>query len=151
MLPISFLGDPQYHLVSSHDITLNIIPNVNFWESTSEVTNANIFLEKKPWWIKEIFLLSCRSFTWGVDSVHSLKFNPVETNILGATASDRSIILYDMRGSTPLRKVNQTSDLKFSCAVVVLQVFFFFLQIDKASFFFQNVYLNTSKHYFRLF
>ena len=26
-------------------------------------------------------------------------------NLLGATASDRSIILYDMRGSAPLRKV----------------------------------------------
>ncbi|KAK2161137.1 hypothetical protein NP493_1602g00015 [Ridgeia piscesae] len=46
-----------------------------------------------------------RSFTWGVDSVGSVKFNPVEMNLLGATASDRSIILYDMRGSAPLRKV----------------------------------------------
>ena len=26
-------------------------------------------------------------------------------NLLGATASDRSIILYDMRGSAPIRKV----------------------------------------------
>ncbi|XP_013418347.1 DDB1- and CUL4-associated factor 13 isoform X2 [Lingula anatina] len=46
-----------------------------------------------------------RSFTWGVDSLNSVKFNPIETHILGATASDRSIILYDMRGSAPLRKV----------------------------------------------
>ncbi|KAK6168021.1 hypothetical protein SNE40_021929 [Patella caerulea] len=46
-----------------------------------------------------------RYFTWGVDSIHHVKFNPVETNILGAAASDRSILLYDMRGSTPLRKV----------------------------------------------
>ena len=54
---------------------------------------------------KFTFLTYVRSFTWGVDSVHSLRFNPVETHILGSTASDRSIMLYDMRGSTPLRKV----------------------------------------------
>lgn len=46
-----------------------------------------------------------RSFTWGVDSLHAVKFNPIETNIVGSCASDRSIILYDMRGSAPLRKV----------------------------------------------
>ncbi|XP_064597203.1 DDB1- and CUL4-associated factor 13-like [Liolophura sinensis] len=46
-----------------------------------------------------------RSFAWGVDSVNTVKFNPIETHLLGATASDRSILLYDMRGSTPLRKV----------------------------------------------
>ncbi|EDO42857.1 predicted protein [Nematostella vectensis] len=46
-----------------------------------------------------------RSFTWGVDTIHSVKFNPVETHILASTASDRSIVLYDMRGSTPLRKL----------------------------------------------
>ncbi|XP_014790792.1 DDB1- and CUL4-associated factor 13 [Octopus bimaculoides] len=46
-----------------------------------------------------------RSYSWGVDSVQSLKFNPVEHHLLGATACDRSIILYDMRGTAPLRKV----------------------------------------------
>ncbi|KAL5013606.1 hypothetical protein ScPMuIL_007876 [Solemya velum] len=46
-----------------------------------------------------------RSFTWGVDSVHTVKFNPVEHHLLAGCASDRSILLYDMRGSAPLRKV----------------------------------------------
>lgn len=46
-----------------------------------------------------------RSFTWGVDSLHAVKFNPIETNIVASCASDRSVILYDMRGSSPLRKV----------------------------------------------
>ncbi|XP_076462875.1 DDB1- and CUL4-associated factor 13-like [Babylonia areolata] len=46
-----------------------------------------------------------RSFAWGVDSVHHVKFNPVETYLLGGAAHDRSILLYDMRGSAPLRKV----------------------------------------------
>lgn len=46
-----------------------------------------------------------RSFTWGVDSVHAVKFNPIETQLLAGCAADRSILLYDMRGSAPLRKV----------------------------------------------
>ncbi|XP_065564270.1 DDB1- and CUL4-associated factor 13-like [Artemia franciscana] len=46
-----------------------------------------------------------RSFLWGVDSLHQLRFNYIETNILSACASDRSVILYDMREKKPLRKV----------------------------------------------
>ncbi|XP_018618364.1 DDB1- and CUL4-associated factor 13 [Scleropages formosus] len=46
-----------------------------------------------------------RSFTWGVDSVSCVRFNPVETELLASCASDRSIILYDMREATPLQKV----------------------------------------------
>ncbi|XP_034949411.1 DDB1- and CUL4-associated factor 13 [Chelonus insularis] len=46
-----------------------------------------------------------KSFQWGVDSLHDVKFNLVETNLLAACASDRSIILYDTRDVGPLRKV----------------------------------------------
>ncbi|XP_043267800.1 DDB1- and CUL4-associated factor 13 [Venturia canescens] len=46
-----------------------------------------------------------RTFKWGVDSLHDVKFNPVQTNLLAACASNRSIILYDTRDTGPLRKV----------------------------------------------
>eukprot|EP00088_Acartia_fossae_P013837 TRINITY_DN17310_c0_g1_i1.p1 TRINITY_DN17310_c0_g1~~TRINITY_DN17310_c0_g1_i1.p1 ORF type:complete len:470 (+),score=92.76 TRINITY_DN17310_c0_g1_i1:30-1439(+) len=46
-----------------------------------------------------------RTFQWGVDTVHHVKFNPVETNILGAAAHDNSIILYDTRDVGPVRKI----------------------------------------------
>jgi len=45
------------------------------------------------------------TYKWGDDSIHSVKFNPVETDIMASTASDRSIILYDSRVAKPLRKV----------------------------------------------
>uniref|UniRef100_A0A8C8ZVZ4 DDB1- and CUL4-associated factor 13 n=1 Tax=Prolemur simus TaxID=1328070 RepID=A0A8C8ZVZ4_PROSS len=45
------------------------------------------------------------SMTWGFDSISSVKFNPIETFLLGSCASDRNIVLYDMRQSTPLKKV----------------------------------------------
>ncbi|KAG7257387.1 LOW QUALITY PROTEIN: hypothetical protein CRUP_031415, partial [Coryphaenoides rupestris] len=49
-----------------------------------------------------------RSFSWGVESFSSVRFNPIETELLASCASDRSIVLYDMRESTPLKKVIMT-------------------------------------------
>mmetsp|Transcript_19198 Transcript_19198/g.31967 ORF Transcript_19198/g.31967 Transcript_19198/m.31967 type:complete len:470 (+) Transcript_19198:327-1736(+) len=46
-----------------------------------------------------------QSFSWGADSVKTVKFNPAESNLVGTTGSDRSVCLYDIRQSTPLRKV----------------------------------------------
>ena len=46
-----------------------------------------------------------KEFQWGVDTVHTIKFNQVEPHVLGACASDRSIIFYDIRLATPMRKV----------------------------------------------
>lgn len=46
-----------------------------------------------------------KTLKWGVDTLHSVSFNLVEASILAACASDRSIILYDMREAKPLRKV----------------------------------------------
>jgi WD repeat and SOF domain-containing protein 1 len=46
-----------------------------------------------------------KSFSWGCDSIYSVRFNPVETDVCCSTAGDRSIILYDIRKSSPLRKV----------------------------------------------
>lgn len=42
---------------------------------------------------------------WGVDSLHAIAFNMVETSILAACASDRSVIFYDKRETKPLRKM----------------------------------------------
>lgn len=46
-----------------------------------------------------------KSFSWGCDSIYSVRFNPVETDVCCSAAGDRSIILYDIRKSSPLRKV----------------------------------------------
>ena len=40
----------------------------------------------------------------------------VQTYLLGAAAHDRSILLYDMRGSAPLRKVSLTDHKLFFVA-----------------------------------
>lgn len=40
-----------------------------------------------------------RTFTWNVDSLHHVAFNPIDKHILTACASDRSIILYDTRAT----------------------------------------------------
>eukprot|EP00271_Cylindrocystis_brebissonii_P022184 TRINITY_DN8393_c0_g1_i1.p1 TRINITY_DN8393_c0_g1~~TRINITY_DN8393_c0_g1_i1.p1 ORF type:complete len:454 (-),score=75.93 TRINITY_DN8393_c0_g1_i1:1958-3319(-) len=45
------------------------------------------------------------SFSWGADSISSVRFNPSEPDVFASTASDRSIALYDLRVGTPLRKL----------------------------------------------
>jgi DDB1- and CUL4-associated factor 13 len=46
-----------------------------------------------------------QSFAFGTDSLHCVRFNPVETSILVSAASDRALTLYDLRMSTPVRKL----------------------------------------------
>lgn len=57
-----------------------------------------------------VIILVCRSdpinsFSWGSESVISVRWNPAEPDVFATTGSDRSIVLYDMRVSTPLRKL----------------------------------------------
>ncbi|XP_058120922.1 DDB1- and CUL4-associated factor 13 [Anopheles ziemanni] len=49
-----------------------------------------------------------KELKWGVDMLQDIKYNPVETSLLAACASDRGIILYDQREEKPLRKVVMT-------------------------------------------
>ncbi|EFJ16629.1 hypothetical protein SELMODRAFT_439559 [Selaginella moellendorffii] len=45
------------------------------------------------------------SFSWGSETVVSVKFDPAEPDVFVTTGSDRSICLYDLRMNTPLRKL----------------------------------------------
>ena len=45
------------------------------------------------------------SFSWGADTLVAVRFNPAEPDILASCASDRSLALYDLRHSTPIRKI----------------------------------------------
>jgi WD repeat and SOF domain-containing protein 1 len=53
----------------------------------------------------ETHLEPIKSYSWGVDSHYSVKFNPIECSLLASCAADRSIILYDIRQTVPIRKV----------------------------------------------
>lgn len=45
------------------------------------------------------------SFSWGADNLSSVKFNHTETSICASTGNDRSIIIYDLRTSSPIQKM----------------------------------------------
>ncbi|KAL9961477.1 hypothetical protein ACROYT_G030423 [Oculina patagonica] len=104
----------QWNMAQSFDISLqtsqapiNTIIGKNLYHGIDHHWRNSVFAtcgEQVDIW-DENRAEPVRSFTWGVDTIHSVKFNPIETHLLASTASDRSIILYDMRGSTPLRKV----------------------------------------------
>ncbi len=53
----------------------------------------------------ETHLEPIKSYSWGVDSHYVVKFSPVEYHLMASCAADRSIILYDVRQSVPVRKV----------------------------------------------
>ena len=42
---------------------------------------------------------------WNVDSILKAKYNPSDPNLLAASCSDRSLLLYDLRGETPVQKI----------------------------------------------
>ena len=44
------------------------------------------------------------TYKWGADSVICTRFNPAEACLLASTGSDRSVCLYDLRASVPMRK-----------------------------------------------
>ncbi|KNC86951.1 DDB1- and CUL4-associated factor 13 [Sphaeroforma arctica JP610] len=44
-------------------------------------------------------------FKWGVDSVTTVKFNPVEVDVFASCATDRSVVLYDLRSGSSLQKL----------------------------------------------
>jgi WD repeat and SOF domain-containing protein 1 len=62
-------------------------------------SSANLFL------LATLSSAPIQTFEWGVDTVLTVKFNPVETSVLASTAMDRSVILYDIRGKTPIKKI----------------------------------------------
>lgn len=44
------------------------------------------------------------TYKWGADSVLCVRFNPAEASLLASTGNDRSVCLYDLRASVPMRK-----------------------------------------------
>lgn len=54
-----------------------------------------------------------QEFTWGEDSLMTVKFNPVETYLVATCSEDRAIVFYDLRGNTAVQKVYLS--MKSSC------------------------------------
>lgn len=46
-----------------------------------------------------------QTFSWGADTITSVRFNPAEPDLFATTGSDRGIALFDLRANTPIRKL----------------------------------------------
>eukprot|EP01094_Clydonella_sp_ATCC50884_P000142 TRINITY_DN10115_c0_g1_i1.p1 TRINITY_DN10115_c0_g1~~TRINITY_DN10115_c0_g1_i1.p1 ORF type:complete len:456 (+),score=131.58 TRINITY_DN10115_c0_g1_i1:77-1444(+) len=46
-----------------------------------------------------------RSFEWGCDTITGVRFNPVETSVLGSVDMERAVCIYDLRMESPVRKL----------------------------------------------
>ncbi|XP_063986211.1 DDB1- and CUL4-associated factor 13 [Diachasmimorpha longicaudata] len=92
---------------SQEDLPINTIISKNIISSISHHRRKPEFVtcgEVCQLW-EETRNEPIKTFKWGVDSLHHVAYNLVQSNLLAACASDRSIILYDTRDTGPLRKV----------------------------------------------
>lgn len=58
-----------------------------------------------------------QTLSMSVDSLHCVRYNPVEHNLIASAGSDRSIILYDVRSNTPIRRLvlkMRTNDISWN-------------------------------------
>ena len=112
---LEFLKD--YHFEMDSDLQTALL--------TTDEVPMNTIVTKNPVYAmdhhrKEPYLLTCgqgvelweenrtaplRAWEWGNDTVTNVRFNPIEHDLAVGTATDRSIILYDIRKPEPLRKV----------------------------------------------
>lgn len=67
------------------------------------------------------------TFSWGVETIHTLRWNAAERDVVATSASDLTITLYDTRAKSPLKKVvlngrsnsicwNPREPMYFTCA-----------------------------------
>lgn len=45
-----------------------------------------------------------QSFSWGADTINTVRFSPTEVSVFASAGNDRTVILYDLRYSTPVTK-----------------------------------------------
>ena len=126
---LSFAPDGETAVSCSSDCTVKLwkVPHAPFEVGTVETVSrpvmeyqgANAFRSIDHHWSRSSFATAgaqvdvwdhertvpIHTFTWGSDTVLSVRFNPAEADIFSTCGSDRSIALYDLRISTPVRKL----------------------------------------------
>lgn len=112
---LSFLDDKVFEMDTEMD---TIIGNVDDTPLNTIITKNPIYFmdnhRHKPYLItcgqgvelyEENRTQPLKSWEWGCDTVNYIRFNPVECDICVSASTDRSITLYDIRKSQPIRKV----------------------------------------------
>lgn len=98
---LTLMSNPYMYQISFVPLCENLTSHKTFKKSYQKLKNPLYNL------IDKNYLL----FSDIVEKKYSIRYIYLfifQTNLLGACASDRSILLYDLRGSTPLRKVHCT-------------------------------------------
>lgn len=123
---LCFARNSGFFLSSGDDKQINLYEFSQCINEPSKISPMNSFISKTPlnnldhsYENSEVFASAgqivqiwnyqrsnpIQNFEWGADSVLKVKFNPSETNLIASTGIDRSIVLYDLRGNTPLKKI----------------------------------------------
>lgn len=112
---LSFLNDNIMEMDS--ELQANLDHTYETPMNTIMTTNPVYFMDNhrtKPYLItcgqgvelwEETRTQPLKSWQWGIDSVSYIRFNQIETDLAVAAATDRAVILYDIRKPEPIRKV----------------------------------------------
>lgn len=106
--------DKKIHLfdptTSSNSAPVTTWTGANAFSSLSHHRSKNAFATSSGSKIQiydlERFSAAPEEYSWpnATDSINAVRFNPVEQSVLASTASDRSIVIWDARLSTPVTK-----------------------------------------------
>jgi WD repeat and SOF domain-containing protein 1 len=59
-------------------------------------------------------------FSWGSETINTVKFNQSEVDVFASSGSDRSITLYDIRSDSPLAKLVMEVGLSTDCVLFII-------------------------------
>lgn len=106
--------DKKIHLfdptTSSESAPVTTWTGTNAFSSLSHHRTKNAFATSSGSKIQvydlERFSAAPEEYSWpnATDTINAVRFNPVEQSVLASTASDRSIVVWDARLSTPVTK-----------------------------------------------
>ena len=123
---LTFARNGGFFISSGDDKQINLYEFANCVNNPINITPMNSYMSKSvlnnvdhSYSNEEVFATSGQivqiwnyqrsipvsTFEWGADSILKVKFNPSEVNLIASTGIDRSVVLYDLRGNTPLKKI----------------------------------------------
>lgn len=89
------------------------------------------------------------TFSWGADTINALKWNQAETSIVASCATDRSIMLHDLRMKSSLAKVVLSMSSNAVCWNPMEAFYFTVANEDQNAYVFDMRYLEKAVNVFR--
>lgn len=103
---LDFSGEKDQNRLKATFVSKGTVNGVDCQQQTSTTgIFASCGTEETAIWDLQRTDAPVQIFRWGADSVTSVRFNPADQNMFATVASDRSLMLHDLRTNSATRKV----------------------------------------------